>query len=117
LHITLEDLDLLEHLLALGTTVSDEGISTCDPRILSDSGKNGLIKAAQMLSKEWQFLFLDSVLDVVVVANNKHDVLFENAQLLLTGEKFAYRRRNCGQTTNIHDLHPVGAFSDELVQF
>jgi hypothetical protein len=68
-----------------------------------------------VLSKEWHFLVLDSVLDVVVVANDKHHIFLENAQLLLTGQKLAYRGWHCCETTDVHDLHPVGTFSDELM--
>ena len=68
-----------------------------------------------MLGEERQLIVLDRVLDVVIVANDEHDVLAEDTQLLLLDEELADLRRYHRQAER-HDLLPVSSLADQLMQ-
>ena len=96
LHIALEGLDLLEDFFALRPAVVDEGVSARNPRVFPDTRQYLSIQATQVLLEQRNLLILDRVLDVVVVANDEHHILSEDAQLLLASQKLANLRWNSG---------------------
>ena len=111
--VLLELADLLEDLLTLATASVNKGIGGGAPVETLDTRLNGAVEHVEMLLKQELLLVLDRVHNRVVVTNDEHDVLSEDAQLLLLPKQFRNRVRYRDVAKGL-DLSPVLDLNDYL---
>ena len=83
----LEDLDLSQSLITVGSSLTAEALVEVNPVLDVDTLSDVVIKLIEMLLEKVSLLLVDQVHDVVVVTNDQHDVLSVNSESVMFGRK------------------------------